>query len=136
MATKGVTMVFSCCRLSEQAQKHLQGSEKFEDILLGSNRPTLVIQRYNELFSEGRMEALDSFDAVTQEIIAQKTSIKQRKLPDRDFSSQVLLEVLKVWEGEEEGGGGGEGMSPSCPHIPLLYCNFVTPLNCCNFVAL
>lgn len=89
--------------MSEQAQKHLQGSEKFEDILLGSNRPTVVIQRYNELFSEGRMEALDAIDAVIQEIAGQKTTVKQRKLPDRDFSSQVLLEVLKVWGGEGKG---------------------------------
>jgi hypothetical protein len=94
------SMLFSRARLSEQAQKHLQGSEKFEDILLGSNRPTLVIQRYNELFSEGRMEALDAFDAVIQEYAGQKAVIRQRKLPQRDFSSQVLLEVLKVWTGE------------------------------------
>lgn len=39
-------------RLSEQAQRHLQDSEKFEDILLGASRPTMVVQRYQELYSQ------------------------------------------------------------------------------------
>ncbi len=72
----------------------MQGSEKFEDILLGSNRPTLVIQRYNELFSQGRMEALDALEGTAQELLAgQKTRSKHL---NAEFSSQVLLEVLKV----------------------------------------
>ncbi len=46
-------------RLSEQAQRHLQDSEKFEDILLGASRPTMVVQRYQELYSQvGYMECM------------------------------------------------------------------------------
>lgn len=92
-----------CHRLSEQAQKHLQGSEMFEDILLGSNRPTLVIQRYNELFSQGRVEALDAMDTVVQELVERNRALpKQRQPPDGDFCSQVLLEVVKVSKDVQE----------------------------------
>lgn len=52
-----MTMYF---RLSEQAQRHLQGSEHFEDILMGANRPTLVVQRFQEIYSQERIEAYDS----------------------------------------------------------------------------
>ena len=50
------------CRLSEQAQRHLQDSERFEDILLGASRPTMVVQRYDELFSQARVDALDAIE--------------------------------------------------------------------------
>ena len=85
----------TCFRLSEQAQRHLQDSEKFEDILLGNNRPTQVIQRYNELFSQGRMEALDAIEGVVQDLASQKGA-KPQQLPKGDFGIQVLLDVLKV----------------------------------------
>lgn len=84
-----------CFRLSEQAQRHLQASEKFEDILLGSNRPTQVIQRYNELFSQGRMEALDAIEGVVQDL-ANQNGAKPQQPPSGDFGIQVLLDVLKV----------------------------------------
>ena len=75
----------------------MQDSEKFEDILLGSNRPTLVIQRYNELFSQGRMEALDAMEGVMQELAEEKRG-GPKPLPE--FGTLVLLDVLKVrwWE--------------------------------------
>ena len=67
-------------RLSEQAQRHLQDSERFEDILLGTSRPTMVIQRYDELFSQGRMDALDTIDQVE----------------DQTFGNHLVLDVFKV----------------------------------------
>ena len=74
-------------RLSEQAQRHLQDSEKFEDILLGASRPTMVIQRYDELFSQGRMDALDAIEQI------------QDQLKTRDggvFGIHLVLDVFKV----------------------------------------
>lgn len=49
-------------RLSEQAQRQLQDSEKFEDILMGASRPTMVVQGYQELYSQGRVEASDAIE--------------------------------------------------------------------------
>lgn len=92
-------LLFSC-RLSEQAQRHLQDSEKFEDILLGSNRPTLVIQRYKELFSQGRMEALDAMEGVMQELTGPRQKGQRNdakpQLFNGEFGTRVLLDVLKV----------------------------------------
>jgi len=77
------------CRLSEQAQKQLLGSEKFEDILLGNQRPTQVTQAYGELFSQARVEALEEVDA----IVASSPYSSGLKA---NFTSQLLLEVLTV----------------------------------------
>ncbi len=76
-------------RLSEQAQKQLQGSEKFEDILLGSQRPTLVTQAYGELFSQSRVEAFDEVEAVV-------AASPDRQDLGPNFTSQLLLDVLTV----------------------------------------
>jgi hypothetical protein len=46
-------------RLSEQAQKQLEVSGKFEDISLGSSRPSQIVSRFEELYTQGRMDALD-----------------------------------------------------------------------------
>lgn len=46
-------------RLSEQAQRHLENSTIFEDLSLGANRPTQLIRRYQELYSQGRVEVID-----------------------------------------------------------------------------
>ena len=74
-------------RLSEQAQRHLQDSEKFEDILLGASRPTMVIQRYEELFSQGRLDALDAIEQIQDHI---KTSASGT------LGIQLVLDVFKV----------------------------------------
>ena len=75
----------------------MHGSEKFEDILLGSNRPTLVIQRYGELFSQGRLEALDALDSVMLDLAARKGSRKgTHQVAGEEFGISVMLDVLKV----------------------------------------
>ena len=86
-------------RLSEQAQRQLQDSERFEDILLGASRPTAVIQRYEELYSQARMEALDAFEAVqikgNHQKRCQTTSTAAMDASDI-FNVKLLLEVFKV----------------------------------------
>lgn len=86
-------------RLCEQAQRQLQESEKFEDILLGDSRPTVVIQRYEELYSQARMEALDAIEAVqikgSQHKDSVTTSTATMDASDM-FNIQLLLEVFKV----------------------------------------
>lgn len=70
-------------RLSEQAQRQLQDSEKFEDILMGASRPTMVVQGYQELYSQGRVEASEA--------------IEDLKLTDNSqFISDLLMQTLLV----------------------------------------
>lgn len=76
-------MLSGTCRLSETAQRHLQDSERFEDILMGANRPSLVVQRYQELYSQERIEA---YDAITD----------IESLDDIIFIPEFLLDILKV----------------------------------------
>lgn len=68
--------------MSEQAQRQLQDSEKFEDILMGASRPNLVMQRYQDLYTQGRVEAYDA--------------IADSELVDVTIVSEFLLDVLKV----------------------------------------
>jgi len=53
--------------LSEQAQKHLEGSIVFEDLSLGANRPTQLIRRYQELYSQGRVEVIETLEDLSVE---------------------------------------------------------------------
>lgn len=85
-------------RLSDQAQRQLQDSEKFEDILLGASRPTIVIQRYEELYSQARLEALDAIEAIELKEIKRKGTTASTTVMDANdmFKVQLMLEVLKV----------------------------------------
>lgn len=74
--------LLSLCRLSEQAQRQLQDSDRFEDILMGASRPGLVMQRYQDLYTQGRVEAYDT--------IADTELVEQATIPE------FLLDVLKV----------------------------------------
>jgi hypothetical protein len=71
-------------RLSEQAQRHLQESDRFEDILMGANRPTLVVQRYQEIYSQERVEAYDALTDI-------------EGLSEEVFIPSLLLDILKVF---------------------------------------
>lgn len=52
-------------RLSEQAQRQLQkGPSKFEDLSLGEGRPTQLIKRYGNIYTESRLDAMDALDDV------------------------------------------------------------------------
>ena len=55
----------------------------FEDILTGASRPTLVIQRYQELYSQERVEA---YDAISDTEL----------LNDTDILPEMLLDIMKV----------------------------------------
>lgn len=78
-------------RLSDQAQRQLQDSEKFEDILLGNSRPTVVVQRYQELYSQGRVEALEAIASA----LGREEEEEEEELSPTSFSAKLLLDVLK-----------------------------------------
>lgn len=88
----------SHCRLSEQAQRQLQDSEKFEDILLGASRATVVIQRYEELYSQERMETLDAIEALQLKSSHMRSETPSTAAMDASdtFNVRLLLDVFKV----------------------------------------
>ncbi len=86
-----LTLVFFC-RLSEQAQRHLHDGEKFEDIQLGLNRPTLVVMRYQELFSQGRVEAVDAIEALQFTGEMEDSGEEENKV----FAAQYVRDALEV----------------------------------------
>ena len=87
-------------RLSDQAQRQLQDSEKFEDILLGASRATVVIQHYEELYTQARLEALDAIEAVQikghHQKVCRAASTASMDASDM-FNIQLMLEVFKVY---------------------------------------
>jgi len=68
-------------RLSEQALKHLEGSTVFEDLSLGTNRPTQLIRRYQELYSQGRVEVIETLEELGVE---------------DDLVSAIPLDIIQV----------------------------------------
>lgn len=87
-------------RLSDQAQRQLQDSERFEDILLGASRATVVIQRYEELYTQARMEALDAIEALQiKESHQNRCDASSTAAMDASdmFNIQFMLEVFKVF---------------------------------------
>ena len=56
-----------------------------------------MIQRYSELHSQGRMEALDAMEAVVQELGTQKGRKEAKHhAANEEFRINVMLDVLKV----------------------------------------
>ena len=70
----------------------MEVSSKFEDISLGAQRPSQIVQRYEELFSQGRMDALDYLEGQHM---------------DTQFCNQFLMEILQVGGGHKVGGACG-----------------------------
>lgn len=70
-------LVDVCGRLSEQAQRQLErGASKFEDISLGENRPTQLVKRYGNLYSEARLDAMDALDELSDLADADTLKVK------------------------------------------------------------
>jgi len=72
-----LTISCFCGRLSEQAQRQLErGASKFEDISLGENRPTQLVKRYGNLYSEARLDAMDALDELPDMADADDLKVK------------------------------------------------------------
>jgi hypothetical protein len=100
-------------RLSEQAQRQLErGASKFEDISLGENRPTQLVKRYGNLYSEARLDAMDSLDELPDMADADDLKVKlllsivvlafrstQRTLLETKTKIRELLHIPEVLHG-------------------------------------
>ena len=88
-----VIVVFPFFSLSEQALRCIEVSSKFEDLSLGNNRPTQLVRRYGNLYTETRLDAFDALEDLPE--IADFDDLKGKLL-----FSVVVVSMNKVvkWE--------------------------------------
>ena len=78
--------------MGEQAQKQLQKSSKFEDLSLGENRPSQLVRRYGNMYSQTRLDAYDALEELPE--MADFDDLKGKLL----FSIVVVRFSLKYKE--------------------------------------
>ncbi|XP_029212917.2 uncharacterized protein LOC114976615 [Acropora millepora] len=74
-------------RLQDQAQRQLKKGGKFEDLSAGECRPSALIERYDNLFTQTRLDAMDKLDEVE--------SLNQMD-DSGDIKNKILFSVLVV----------------------------------------
>lgn len=74
-------------RLQDQAQRQLRKGGKFEDLSAGECRPSALIERYDNLFTQTRLDAMDKLDEVE--------SLNQMD-DSGDIKNKILFSVLVV----------------------------------------
>lgn len=74
-------------RLQDQAQRQLKKGGKFEDLSAGECRPSALIERYDNLFTQTRLDAMDKLDEVE--------SLNQMD-DSGDIKDKILFSVLVV----------------------------------------
>lgn len=82
-----VNLSYTCCRLQEQAQRQLKKGGKFEDLSAGECRPSALVERYDNLYTQTRLDAMDELDEVES----------LDKLDDNgDIKNKILFSVVVV----------------------------------------
>ncbi len=61
-----LSLLFESFRLSIEVQRHVKQSGKFENLSQGGLRLTHLIERYEMLYSQGRLDALDELEELPQ----------------------------------------------------------------------
>ena len=77
------------CRLQDQAQRQLKKGGKFEDLSAGDCRPSALVERYDNLYTQTRLDAMDELDEIES----------LDKLDDNgDIKNKILFSVVVVSE--------------------------------------
>lgn len=80
---------FISCRLQDQAQRQLKKGGKFEDLSAGDCRPSALVERYDNLYTQTRLDAMDELDEIES----------LDKLDDNgDIKNKILFSVVVVSE--------------------------------------
>lgn len=80
---------FISCRLQDQAQRQLKKGGKFEDLSAGDSRPSSLVERYDNLYTQTRLDAMDELDEIES----------LDKLDDNgDIKNKILFSVVVVSE--------------------------------------
>ncbi|KAL9984073.1 hypothetical protein ACROYT_G006329 [Oculina patagonica] len=74
-------------RLQDQAQRQLKKGGKFEDLSAGECRPSALVERYDNLYTQTRLDAMDELDEVES----------LEKLDENgDIKNKILFSVIVV----------------------------------------
>lgn len=74
-------------RLQDQAKRQLKKGGKFEDLSAGVCRPSLLVERYDNLYTQTRLDAMDELDEVES----------LEKLDENsDIKNKILFSVIVV----------------------------------------
>lgn len=77
--------------MQDQAQRQLKKGGKFEDLSAGECRPSALIERYDNLYTQTRLDAMDELDELESlDKLDDNGDIKNKIL----FSFVVVSEVL------------------------------------------
>ena len=74
-------------RLADQAQRQLKKGGKFEDLCEGESRPTALVEQYDDLCTQVRIDALDDLDQVES---------MERLQDSGDLKNKILFSVVVV----------------------------------------
>lgn len=86
---------FIFCRLQDQAQRQLKKGGKFEDLSAGDCRPSVLIERYDNLYTQARLDAMDELDELESlDKLDNNGDIKNKIL----FSVVVVSEILHFFQ--------------------------------------
>lgn len=77
-------------RLSEELQRHVKQSGKFENLTQGGLRLNHLIERYEMLYSQGRIDALDELDEIPQ----LKKMKKREEIKSRIMVGVMIVSIL------------------------------------------
>ena len=74
-------------RLQGQAQRQLKKGGKFEDLSAGECRPSALVERYDNLYTQSRLDAMDETDELES---LDKVDVSG------DIKNKILFSVLVV----------------------------------------
>ena len=78
---------YTSFRLQDQAQRQLKKGGKFEDLSAGECRPSALVERYDNLYTQTRLDAMDELDEVES----------LDKLDENgDIKNKILFSVIVV----------------------------------------
>ena len=85
--SRHISVFYTSCRLQDQAQRQLKKGGKFEDLSAGECRPSALVERYDNLYTQTRLDAMDELDDVES----------LDKMDDGgDIKNKILFSVLVV----------------------------------------
>ena len=80
-------------RLQVQAQRQLKKGGKFEDLSAGECRPSALVERYENLYTQTRLDAMDELDELESlDKVDDSGDIKKKIL----FSVLVVSDIIFI----------------------------------------
>ena len=78
---------FTSCRWQDQGQRQLKKGGKLEDLSSGVCRPPVLVKRYDNLYTQRRLDAMDELDELES---------LDKLVDNRDIKNKILFPVVMV----------------------------------------